>query len=130
MGFGRTELCMLTVIVGSALYLYLGKEDEQNSPILRLSEDDIPADPPDYDPAAEQSVRMCKSNGHALNAFVLDLTYSLFPDERIGDDILQDLFDVRKSHAIESCSYLCLFFSVLQLQKLGSRLLPVDVGNK
>ena len=94
MGVGKTELCMMAVIVASALYLYLGKDDEHNLPIL-LSEDDIPVDPPDYNPAEEHGVRVCKSNGHAPNVFVLDLTYSVFPDEKIGDDILQDLFEVR-----------------------------------
>lgn len=97
MGFGKTELCMLAIIAASALYLYLG-EDQQKLPMFP-SEGDIAEDLPDYDPAAEQSVRTCQPNGHAPNVFVLDLTFSVFPDETItnvGDTILENLFRVSR----------------------------------
>ena len=121
MGVGKTELCMLAVIVASALYLYLGKDDEHNLPI-HLSDDDIPVDPPDYNPAEEHGVRVCKSNGHAPNVFVLDLTYSVFPDEKIGDDILQDLFEVRTTrirYLATGIYQLRTHVPVLQLHTLG-----------
>ena len=93
MGLGKIELCMLSIIVASALYLHFC--EEKRNVLVPLSGGDISTESLDFDPAAHQSIRAgCKSTGNGENAFVLDLAYSEFPDEDLGDTILQDLFNV------------------------------------
>ena len=96
MAFGKTEVFMLAAIVASASYLYLCEEEQGlPRPLEPLPEDEIATDDTTDSSPGNPSLRYtCRTNGQAANIFVLDLSYSEFPDSDIGQQILDDLFAV------------------------------------
>lgn len=100
--FAKTDACLLIVIAISIFYLYLG-EDEQD--YLTPIEDDGDGDGEFSDlnvettsmPPAESS-RKCLGTVSVTNELVLDFSYSRLsipdPNDEIGEDILDQLFNV------------------------------------
>lgn len=93
MGVGRIDIYLLLAIFISSLYLYV-KEPERSVYVA----EEIDGDDDDDISDAKHSVRGgCPTTANALNEFVLDLTFSIFPDEKVeslGQEILNDLFNV------------------------------------
>jgi hypothetical protein len=92
MGFGKTELCMSTVIAVCVLYLYVSEDEESlQTPAAGVDFMDK------FEEASEEDSVVQGVRESGLNVFVLDLTYPNIPEIQFNEDnadaLLKALFN-------------------------------------
>ena len=102
MAFGKTEQCMLAVMLACISYLLLVQYEATSS----VTGYDF-SDAEYYSNAARHSVRGgqtgCPTSGTSATLLVVELTYSNVPSEKqaaLSDDVLDSLAKVRRYHII------------------------------
>lgn len=94
--FGKTDACLLIVIVTSISYLYLSEDGTVYVEPADVIEEAVVFDAETLDPASLSPRRCTVGNIPVTNELVLDFSYSSvsIPNatKEIGDDILDELF--------------------------------------